>query len=250
MEREKNTARKIIVALDVNTRQEALELVRELPAAEIFKVGLRLFAAEGPSLLQDIHAFGKKTFLDLKLHDIPDQVAGAILSGATHGVHMMTLHASGGREMMAAARSAAQEAEKKKGSKPLLLAVTILTSLKEEQLKDIGMDDRVLSQVLRLSKLAGEEGMDGVVCSPQEIDIIKKEFGVRFLVVSPGIRPVWAAAQDQKRILTPFEALAKGVDYMVIGRPIIKAPSPSEAFSKILEDLNRAVDAANSKNCT
>jgi orotidine-5'-phosphate decarboxylase len=250
MEREKNTARKIIVALDVNTRQEALELVRELPAAEIFKVGLRLFAAEGPSLLQDIHAFGKKTFLDLKLHDIPDQVAGAILSGAAHGVHMMTLHASGGKEMMAAARSAAQEAEKKKGSKPLLLAVTILTSLKEEQLKDIGMDDRVLSQVLRLSKLAGEEGMDGVVCSPQEIDIIKKEFGANLLVVSPGIRPVWAAAQDQKRILTPFEALEKGVDYMVIGRPIIKAPSPSEAFQKILEDLNRAVDTTNSKNCT
>ncbi len=251
MERENDTARKIIVALDVNTKQEALELVKELPAAEIFKVGLRLYAAEGPSLLQNIHTLGKKTFLDLKLHDIPDQVAGAVLSGAAHGVHMMTLHASGGREMMAAARSAALEAERQKGSKPLLLAVTILTSLREEQLRDIGMDDRVLPQVLRLAKLAAEEGMDGVVCSPQEIDAIKKEFRESLLVITPGIRPVWAAAQDQKRILTPRKAMEKGVDYMVIGRPIIKASSPSEAFWKILEGLlNRAVDTANSKNCT
>jgi len=250
MEQENNIARKIIVALDVDTKQEALELVKEIPDAEIFKVGLRLFTAEGPSLLQDIHAFGKKTFLDLKLHDIPDQVAGAVLSGATHGVHMMTLHASGGREMMAAARSAAQEAERQKDSKPLLLAVTILTSLKEEQLKEIGMDDRVLPQVLRLVKLAEKKGMDGVVCSPQEIDAIKKEFRENLLVITPGIRPVWAAAQDQKRILTPRKAMEKGVDYMVIGRPIIKAPSPSEAFRKILEDLNRAVYTANSKNCT
>ncbi len=248
MEKEKNSARKIIVALDVDTKKEAIDLVRELPAAEIFKVGLRLFAAEGPVLLQDIHAFGKKTFLDLKLHDIPNQVAGAVASGAAHGVFMMTLHASGGREMMAAARSAAQEAQKNKGSKPLLLAVTLLTSLKEEQLKDIGMDEEVLTQVLRLAKLAAEEGMDGVVCSPQEIETIKKKFGENLLVVSPGIRPVWASAQDQKRILSPLEALEKGVDYLVIGRPIIKAPSPSEAFWKIVEDLNRAVDSAHSKN--
>lgn len=248
MERENDTARKIIVALDVDTKQEALELIKELAAAEIFKVGLRLYAAEGPSLLQDIHALGKKTFLDLKLHDIPDQVAGAVLSGAVHGVHMMTLHASGGREMMASARAAALQAERQKGSKPLLLAVTILTSLKEEQLRDIGMDDRVLPQVLRLAKLAEEEGMDGVVCSPQEIDAIKKEFGENLLVITPGIRPLWAAAQDQKRILTPRKAMDKGVDYMVIGRPIIKASSPSEAFRKILEGLNRAVNPTNSKN--
>jgi orotidine-5'-phosphate decarboxylase len=244
---EKNIASKIIVALDVDTKQEALQLVRNLPAAEIFKVGLRLFAAEGPSLLQDIHAYGKKTFLDLKLHDIPSQVAGAVLSGAAHGVHMMTLHASGGKEMMAAARLAAQEAEKKE---PLLLAVTILTSLNEEQLKDIGMSNSVLSQVLRLAKLAQKEEMDGVVCSPQELDTIKKEFGENLLVVCPGIRPEWAAVQDQKRILTPSQAVKKGADYMVIGRPIIKAPSPQEAFKKILEDLNRAVDSTDSKNRT
>jgi orotidine-5'-phosphate decarboxylase len=244
---EKNIARKIIVALDVDTKQEALQLVRDLPAAEIFKVGLRLFTAEGPSLLKDIHAYGKKIFLDLKLHDIPSQVAGAVLSGAAHGVHMMTLHASGGKEMMAAARLAAQEAEKKE---PLLLAVTILTSLKEEQLRDIGMSDSVLSQVLRLAKLAQKEKMDGVVCSPQELDTIKKEFGENLLVVCPGIRPEWAAAEDQKRILTPSQAVEKGADYMVIGRPIIKAPSPQKAFRKILEDLNRAVDSTDSKNRT
>jgi orotidine-5'-phosphate decarboxylase len=251
MEREKGLSKKIIVALDVNTKQEALSLVKELPAAEIFKVGLRLFTAEGPSLLQEIRKLGKKIFLDLKLHDIPDQVAGAVMSGVSHGVHMMTLHASGGKEMMAAAiLTASQEARKRGKSKPLLLAVTILTSLKDDQLRDIGMEDRVLAQVLRLAWLSKEEGMDGVVCSPQEIDSIKKEFGEELLVVSPGIRPVWAAAQDQKRILTPLEALQKGVDYMVIGRPIIRAPSPSEAFSKIMEELNRAVDASNGKNGT
>ncbi|MDH4217214.1 MAG: orotidine-5'-phosphate decarboxylase [Candidatus Aminicenantes bacterium] len=251
MEREKGLSKKIIVALDVNTKQEALSLVKELPAAEIFKVGLRLFTAEGPSLLQEIRKLGKKIFLDLKLHDIPDQVAGAVMSGVSHGVHMMTLHASGGKEMMAAAiLAASQEARKRGKSKPLLLAVTILTSLKDDQLRDIGMEDRVLAQVLRLAGLSKEEGMDGVVCSPQEIDSIKKEFGEELLVVSPGIRPVWAAAQDQKRILTPLEALQKGVDYMVIGRPIIRAPSPSEAFSKIMEELNRAVDASNGKNGT
>lgn len=251
MKREKDVAKKIIIALDVNTKQDALSLVEELPAAEVFKVGLRLFAAEGPSLLQDIQGFGKKIFLDLKLHDIPDQVAGAVRSGVVHVVHMMTLHASGGREMMAAAALAAsQEARKRGVPKPILLAVTILTSLKEVQLRDIGMDDRVLTQVLRLARLAKEEGMDGVVCSPHEIDSIKKEFGEELLVVSPGIRPLWAAAQDQKRILTPQEALQKGVDYMVIGRPIIKAPSPSKAFAKIMEELNRADDASNGKNST
>jgi orotidine-5'-phosphate decarboxylase len=150
--------------------------------------------------------------------------------------------------MAQAADAAEQEAQKSGQTKPLLLAVTVLTSLKEEQLRDIGMDDIVNEQVLRLARLAKDNRMDGVVCSPKEIDIIKKEFGQDFLVVSPGIRPVWAAAQDQKRILTPGEAMAKGVDYMVIGRPITKAASPSEAFLKIVEELNRAVNSSDSKN--
>ena len=237
-------AGKIIIALDTGTKPEALSLVHKLPDADIFKVGLTLFASEGPPLLKEIQKLGKKIFLDLKLHDIPNQIAGAVKAGVGLGVHMMTLHASGGREMMArAAETALQEAEQAKSGKPLLLAVTVLTSLKEEQLKDIGMDDRVDYQVLRLARLAKENGMDGVVCSPKEIDIIKKEFGRTLLVVTPGIRPEWAAAQDQKRILTPGKAMAKGVDYMVIGRPITEALSPSEAFGKIVKELNRAVDS-------
>jgi orotidine-5'-phosphate decarboxylase len=240
---------RIIIALDVKTRKEALSLVQELPDAEIFKVGLTLFASEGPSLLKDLQNHGKNIFLDLKLHDIPHQIAGAVKAGMGHGVHMMTLHASGGREMMArAAEAAEQEAQQSGRTKPLLLAVTILTSLKGEQLKDIGMEDKVDGQVLRLARLAKENGMDGVVCSPQEINLIKQEFGQSFLVVSPGIRPLWAAAQDQKRILTPGEAIKKGVDYMVIGRPITKAASPSDAFFRIVEELDRADNSSHSKN--
>ena len=234
-----NIRGRIIIALDVKTREEALSLVQELPDAEIFKVGLTLFASEGPSLLKDIQNHGKKIFLDLKLHDIPHQIAGAVKAGMGYGVYMMTLHASGGREMMArAAEAVEQEASQHSRTKPLLLAVTILTSLKGEQLRDIGMEDRVDDQVLRLARLAKKNGMDGVVCSPQEIDLIKKEFGQDFLVVSPGIRPLWAAAQDQKRILTPRDAIKKGVDYMVVGRPITKADSPSEAFLKIVDELD------------
>ena len=158
---------KIIIALDTATKQEALSLVRKLPKADIFKVGLTLFASEGPALLEEVQNQGKKIFLDLKLHDIPNQVAGAVKAGVGLGVHMMTLHASGGREMMARAAEAAEhESRQKKTGKPLLLAVTVLTSLKGEQLKEIGMDERVYEQVLRLARLARESGMDGVVCSP------------------------------------------------------------------------------------
>ena len=251
MTKDNTLAERIIIALDAQTQQEALSLVHELPGAKIFKVGLTLFISEGPSLLREIQKQGKKIFLDLKLHDIPHQIGGAIKAGIGYNVHMMTLHASGGKEMMAKAAEAAETAAKQSGlSKPLLLAVTVLTSLKQEQLKEIGMDDRVGEQVLRLARLAKKNGMDGVVCSPQEIDIIKGEFGQDFLVISPGIRPTWAAAQDQKRILTPAKAIAKGVDYMVIGRPITQASSPAEAFLRIAEELNRAVNASDGKNGT
>ncbi len=249
MKSESLLAGKIIIALDTATKQEALSLVRKLPQADIFKVGLTLFASEGPALLEEIKNQGKKIFLDLKLHDIPNQIAGAVKAGVGLGVHMMTLHASGGREMMTrAAEAADQESRQKKTGKPLLLAVTVLTSLKGEQLKEIGMDEKVDEQVLRLAGLARESGMDGVVCSPREIDLIKGKFGKDFLVVSPGIRPEWAAAQDQKRILTPGEAIAKGVDYMVIGRPITGALAPEEAFFRIVEELDRAVNPSDGEN--
>lgn len=251
MRAEIELAGRIIIALDVGSRDEALSLVRELPQAQIFKVGLTLFTSEGSSLVREIQNLGKKIFLDLKLHDIPNQIAGAVKAGVGLGVHMMTLHASGGREMMAQAVDAAQRESEKMGMpKPLLLAVTVLTSLKEDQLHELGMNERVFEQVLRLATLAKEERMDGVVCSPQEIDIIKQDLGREFLVVSPGIRPEWAAAQDQKRILTPSQAIRKGVDYMVIGRPITKAPSPSKAFLRVVEELHDAIGTPDGKNGT
>jgi orotidine-5'-phosphate decarboxylase len=251
MTKQNSLAEKIIIALDAQTKQEALALVRELPEAKIFKVGLTLFASEGPHLLQEIQKLDKKIFLDLKLHDIPHQISGAVKAGMGHDIHMMTLHASGGAEMMARAAEAAEAEARQSGrKKPMLLAVTILTSLKKEQLQEIGMDERVDRQVLRLARLARQNGMDGVVCSPQEIDLIKEEFGRDFFVVSPGIRPLWAAAQDQKRILTPAQAIAKGVDYMVIGRPITQASPPAEAFRKIVEELHRAESAPDSENST
>jgi orotidine-5'-phosphate decarboxylase len=238
MEKRDMLKSKIIVALDVGNKEEAIALIDKLPDAQVFKIGMELFTAEGPPLLEEIISRGKRAFLDLKYHDIPNTVAGAVRSAAKLGVYMMTLHASGGREMMAkAAETIHQESERRGIVRPYLLGVTVLTSLKDDQLREVGYANAVADQVLRLAGLAKTAGLDGVVCSPHEIEIIKKEWGKDFLVVTPGIRPAWAAAQDQKRIMTPAEAVEKGADYMVIGRPITGASSPQEAFLKILEEL-------------
>jgi orotidine-5'-phosphate decarboxylase len=230
--------RKIIIALDVKTKDEAVETVSRLKDARIFKVGLELFTAEGPALFKKLKALRKSVFLDLKLHDIPNTVAGAVRSAVRHGVQMMTIHTSGGREMMARAAEAAREtSEKEKLEKPVLLGVTVLTSLKSADLEEVGMNPDVGAQVLRLAGLAKSAGMDGIVCSPQEIEIVRKEYGRSLLLVTPGIRPAWAAAQDQKRIMTPAEAVTKGADYLVIGRPITGDPSPGDAFLRILDEL-------------
>lgn len=232
-------ARKIIIALDVNQGDKALALVKVLPEAQIFKVGLRLFISEGPSLLEKLNKMGKSVFLDLKLHDIPNTVAGAVESAVLHGAHMITLHASGGREMMIRAVEEAVLSAKTHGKeKPLLLAVTILTSLKPDSLKKIGMNSDIVKQVLVLARLAKDAGMDGIVCSPQELEIIKKEFPENFLAVTPGIRPLWASPDDQKRIMTPSQAFNKGADYIVIGRPVIAGPDPQDSFKKILEEIS------------
>jgi orotidine-5'-phosphate decarboxylase len=238
MNKKMDLAKRIIVALDVGSRDEALPLIGQLEGVEIFKVGLKLFTAEGPPLLRKVKILRKKIFLDLKLHDIPNTVAEAVKVAIKHGAHMLTLHSSGGREMMEKAVEAAEkEAEKEGTDKPLLLAVTILTSLKDDELQEIGMIADTSKQVLRLAKLAQEAGVDGVVCSPQEIEIIRKEIGKDLLVVVPGIRPSWAVAHDQKRIMTPSLAIQKGADYLVIGRPIIAATSPQEAFLNIMNEL-------------
>ena len=231
---------KIIIALDVPGKEEAIALVSRLRSARTFKVGLELFTAEGPGLFRKLKALRKDIFLDLKLHDIPNTVVGAVRAAFRHGVQMMTLHASGGREMMAkAAETARQAAEEGKRPKPLLLGVTVLTSLKGPDLAEVGQASDVAAQVVRLAGLAKAAGLDGVVCSPQEIEVLRREFGRDLVIVTPGIRPLWAAAQDQKRIMTPAEAVAKGADYLVIGRPITAAPSPEEAFLRVAEELGQ-----------
>jgi orotidine-5'-phosphate decarboxylase len=231
---------RIIIALDVPGKDEAIALVSRLRSARTFKVGLELFTAEGPALFRKLKALRKDIFLDLKLHDIPNTVAGAVRSAFRHGVQMMTVHASGGREMMArAAETARQASEELERPRPVLLGVTVLTSLRGADLAEVGMTADPAAQVLRLAGLAKAAGMDGVVCSPQEIELLRKEFGKDLVIVTPGIRPPWAAAQDQKRIMTPAEAVAKGADYLVIGRPITGAPSPEEAFLKIVEELGQ-----------
>jgi len=234
-------AERIITALDVENRERALALVRDLPAARVFKVGLELFTAEGPPLLRDLKALGKDVFLDLKLHDIPNTVGEAVRIGVRHGAFMMTIHASGGFEMMARAAAVGLEESSKRGvPKPLLLGVTVLTSLKTEDLGSIGVAGDTAGQVRRLAGLAKKAGMDGIVCSAQEIEIVRAEVGPGILIVTPGIRPAGAAVQDQKRVMTPALAVAKGTDYLVIGRPITQAASPAEAFAGIVRELDAA----------
>jgi orotidine-5'-phosphate decarboxylase len=231
-------AQRIITALDVEGREPALALIRKLDKARVFKVGLELFTAEGPGLLRDIRAMGKDVFLDLKMHDIPNTVGEAVRMGVRHGASMMTIHISGGLEMMAKAVEAARiESEKRGTIKPILLGVTILTSLKSEDLEMIGMAADAAGQVRRLAGLARKAGMDGIVCSAQEIEIVRAEVGPEVLIVTPGIRPAGADVQDQKRVMTPALAVAKGSDYLVIGRPITRATSPAAAFEAIVAEL-------------
>lgn len=234
-------AQKIIVALDVDDKTTALKLVDELKEARIFKIGLRLFTAEGPPFLKDMEARGKLVMLDLKFHDIPNTVDQAVRVCTSYGVHMMTLHASGGMEMIQrAAEAAGDEAAGMGIPKPILLAVTVLTSMRAENLAEIGVAESPEDQVARLARLAKKAGAGGIVCSAKEIEVVKKAVGKEqdFPLVTPGIRPAWSSANDQKRIMTPALAVAAGADYLVIGRPIIASPKPREAFQKIIEEIS------------
>ena len=224
-------ADKIIVALDVPTKREALDLAEKLgEQIAFFKIGLQLYTAEGPEIVRAVSATGSKIWLDLKVHDIPNTVARAVESAGRVGVQMLTIHLSGGSEMVRAATAA-------RVNNMLLLGVTVLTSATEETLREIGIQDKVDDQVLRLAKLGVEAGIDGVVASPHEIKSLRREFGDKIKIVVPGIRPSWSEAGDQKRTMTPREALEAGADYLVIGRPIIAHPDPNEAAAKILQDL-------------
>ena len=222
---------KIIVALDVPTKAAALELVAQLGSEiSFFKIGLQLYTAEGPEIVRAVLAAGAKVFLDLKLHDIPNTVAKAVESASQLGVQMLTIHLTGGAEMIGAALNARK-------NDMSILGVTVLTSTTEGTLREVGVTDKIDNHVLRLAKLGVTTGIDGVVASPHEIKMLRAEFGDQIKIVVPGIRPSWSEAGDQKRVMTPREALQNGADYLVIGRPIIAHPNPREAIGKILEEL-------------
>lgn len=227
-----NTAKKIIVALDVPTKKHALDLVEQLRGnVSFFKIGLQLYIAEGPEIVRAVQSAGAKVWLDLKLHDIPNTVGRAVESAANLGVQLLSIHLSGGGEMI----RAATRAQKGKIS---ILGVTVLTSSTEETLREIGVSAEVGAQVLRLARMGVENGIDGVVASPHEIKRLRSEFGDKLIIAVQGIRPAWAEADDQKRFMTPRQALEAGATYIGIGRPITKHASPPEAVRKILDELN------------
>src|SRR6516164_11463391 len=216
-------ADKIIVALDVPTKHRALELVEQLRGEiSFFKIGLQLYMAEGPEIVRAVLATGAKVWLDLKLYDIPNTVARAVESASTLGVRMLTIHLSGGSEMIRAATAV-------RSNDMLLLGVTVLTSSTEQTLREIGITDTVEDQVIRLAKLGTAAGIDGVVASPHEIKTLRREFGNRFKIAVQGIRPTWAEPGDQRRFMTPRKAIEAGADYIGIGRPITAHPKPDEA---------------------
>jgi orotidine-5'-phosphate decarboxylase len=225
-------AEKIIVALDLATKREALALVDQLrDQISFFKIGLQLYTAEGPEIVRAVRATGAKVFLDLKLHDIPNTVGRAVESASNLGVQILTIHLSGGAEMIQAASAG-------KG-KMSILGVTVLTSANEQTLRETGISESIDKQVLRLARLGVENGVDGIVTSPHEIKALRVEVGDEVMIVVPGVRPSWSEAGDQKRVMTPREAIDAGADYLVIGRPITAHPNPREAVVKILGELSR-----------
>lgn len=224
----------IIVALDYPAADIALTTARSLRGSGCaVKIGKELFTAEGPRIVAAMTELGLPVFLDLKFHDIPNTVAGACRAATALGVWMLNVHASGGRDMLQAAR----EALAASAQRPLLIAVTVLTSLDHGRLREVGVDAEPSAQVARLSTLARECDLDGVVCSPQEIGIVKAAGG-RFLAVTPGVRPPGSVQDDQQRIATPVEAMSAGADFLVIGRPITRASDPAAAVAAIAATLH------------
>jgi len=228
---------KVLVALDVESTAEALRLADTLRGSVGgFKIGSRLFTSEGPTIVRTLTDRGERVFLDLKFHDIPNTVATAVAAAAELGVWMVNVHASGGTAMMRAAHEAAHEAAAKRNSTPpLVIAVTVLTSMNPAALRETGIVIDLQDQVLRLAELTKEAGLDGVVASPRETQAIRSRCGAGFTIVTPGIRGGTAAASkdDQARTMTPAEAIAAGASYLVVGRPIIAAPDPRDAAIRI-----------------
>lgn len=223
---------KIIVPLDVPTAQAARELIKAIGGTVgFFKIGNQLFTSAGPAIIEEVRASGSKVFLDLKYHDIPNTVRHAVESASALGVDMLTIHLAGGRAMCEAAVVG-------RGiSNVLILGVTVLTSLDDAALSEIGFRDSVENEVLLLAELAKDVGITGLVTSPQELTILRERFGSLFTTVVPGIRPSWSESGDQKRILTPRQAVDAGADYLVIGRPITASAEPKRAVQRIVEEL-------------
>jgi orotidine-5'-phosphate decarboxylase len=233
---------RLIVALDLDNLEEVKHMVRLLvPEIGMFKVGKQLFTYAGPQAVRLIQELGGEIFLDLKFHDIPNTVAKAAIEATRLGVKMFNVHASGSLEMMrTTVREVRRICRQEKRRQPIMLAVTVLTSLNQDDLKRVGVDGKVTDQVVRLALLTKEAGMDGVVASPHEVADIRSACGRRFVIVTPGIRPVQAERNDQQRVMTPAGAIAAGVDYIVVGRPILEAQDPVAAAREIVAEMARS----------
>jgi orotidine-5'-phosphate decarboxylase len=230
--------KRLIVALDVSSTEAAENMVRQLEGTcQWFKVGMELFTAAGPAVVEALAARGHSVFLDLKFHDIPNTVAGAVRSAARLGVRMVNVHASGGPAMLDAARAALEGM----ANPPELLAVTVLTSMDEEQLKAAGIERTAANQVELLAQMCMRSGINGFVCSPEEVATLRKLTGPAGVLVTPGIRPIDADAGDQRRLATPADALRAGASYLVVGRPITQAADPARAAEAILQEMARAL---------
>jgi orotidine-5'-phosphate decarboxylase len=232
---------RLVVALDVDSLNQLRSLVRRLaPEVGMFKVGKQLFTHAGPQAVRLIQELGGEIFLDLKFHDIPNTVAKAAVEATRLGVKMFNVHASGSLEMMrATVKEVRRVCRQERRRRPIMLAVTVLTSLNEDDLKRVGIDGEVADQVVRLALLTKEAGMDGVVASPHEVADIREACGRRFVIVTPGIRPFDSNRNDQQRVMTPADAIRSGVDYIVVGRPILEAKDPLRAAQEIVAQMER-----------
>ncbi len=230
---------RVIVALDVSTEQEAIAWLDRLPDVTFWKVGLELFVSCGPAILAELKARQKRIFLDLKFHDIPNTMAGACRAAGRYGVDLMTVHAPAGKVALEQAVQAAQEGAIASGyPAPQLLAVTVLTSIDSRTLAfELKVPLELPDYVLQLTLLAQAAGISGIVCSPQEVEPLRRSLGQEVLLVCPGVRPTWAIAGDQRRVFTPEATVQAGADYLVIGRPITAAEDPVAAFQRICDDL-------------
>jgi orotidine-5'-phosphate decarboxylase len=232
---------RLVLALDVDNDREALDLVSEVKElVGMFKVGHQLFTAYGPDIVRKIIGMGSRVFLDLKYHDIPNTVAKASAEAVKLGVSILNVHALGGLDMMRAASEAVTEtAEKRNLPRPIVLAVTVLTSMSEQGLrKELKITRSLQREVSHLARLAQRAGMQGVVASPQEIKMLRRSIRGDFVILTPGVRPAWAGKDDQQRVMTPGEAVAAGADYIVVGRPVLKASDRIGAVKQILDEIS------------